>query len=217
MAQRGEAVVRGVNAERACNRCTGKNKQGGRCRRTTCRIGPLCWQHAMEKWHVRVKPSKHGYGLFAEKPGAEENEIIFRRNDFICPYADKSHIMDEPPGNIQIPYGLSLGREKMFNPYKTNQNPGRYANDCNNITKIRNGEANYSSAKPCINALLVNKPKEKIAEIQAKKTIRQGDEIFVAYRQDYWGLGVHKQRKQVTGRSTVTVRRPRTRVQRYGQ
>lgn len=115
--------------------------------------------------------------------------------------------------NMEYALGLSNGG-KIFNPYKTNNYPGRYANDCNNISKIKKGKATYTSS--CANAKLTTSPKQRMAEVYALKTIKEGEEIFVRYGHGYWGLGVHGQKKQVSGVNT-TVTRQRKRVQRYGQ
>lgn len=199
-------VVKGLKAERGCNICNAKKADGGKCKRKTCVIGPMCWQHTQRKYKVRVKPAKYGMGLFAEKIGGKKGEIIFKEGDFICWY---SKTLENPPAvkdNVQVEYGLG-NRAAIHNPYKTNDFPGRYANDCNDIEKVKKGEVEYG--RGCTNAFLHRNVKEGKARVYADKTIKQGEEVLVSYGKGYWF-------KQKATKEDLTGQRSRKKTERLG-
>jgi hypothetical protein len=201
------AVV-GVRAERACNTCTALTSTGNRCGRTTCVIGPECWQHTQQNYWVRVKPAKYGMGLFAQKPGGKTGEVLFRPGDFICWYSKKSENPPAVPDHVKIEYGLG-NQAQINNPYKTNDHPGRYANDCNDIKKVKSGDEEYK--KDCRNAKLVRNPKTGKAKVVCKRPIKQGEEILVAYGKGYWV------KKREATAADLTGKRTRKQTERLGQ
>lgn len=185
----------GLKAKRSCNRCTAINKNGDQCERVTCKVGPMCWQHTWIIDHVLVKPSTHGLGLFANKPKGKRAEVVFKKDAFICYYAVGPTTIDNYGEDDILEYGVEVKKVKdragvvkkhIYNSYKTNDYPGRYANDCNsNVTNRRTYSDTCNNAKIVIPKTGKNK---NTAYLKAVKDIKQGEEIKIAYGKGYWGL-----------------------------
>ncbi len=154
--------------DRACNQCIAKSMNGGRCRRTTCIVGPWCWQHLELTQGLKVGPSTipgAGKGLFAVKK--------FKAHDIITEYTGK-RITAAKALKSKSQYIIdTYNQNQKVNARKTNSTPGRYANDVRGTRK-----------RP--NAQLVAEPNEWPA-IQAVRAIQPGTEILVKYGDYYWG------------------------------
>ncbi len=136
--------------------------------------------------NLRVKKSNipnGGLGLYADKPGAKEGEIVFRPKEKICDYTGKIVSKEQldrkyGPGDETVaPYALALGNGDYVDPYKSNHGVGRYANSYHKTRFYQNAKFKTYPRR--------NKGVGK-AVIKAKDPIRQGDEIFVKYGRGYW-------------------------------
>ena len=157
-------------------------------------------------YYLQVKPSSHGLGLFASKFSASPNEIIFGPNidngngmGFICyyskgPFMDSGTLDARYPGDIKLEYAWQ-GRGVEVNSNKTNDYPGRYANDCNDIQQ---GAAHYKHENKCNSK--ITKSGNAIV-VKALKRIRNGQEITVAYGPSYWFKQKRLARKRITKNS----------------
>lgn len=203
----------GLHPVRTCDRCTAIKPDGTQCGRTTCVIGPMCWQHTQQHYKVRVKPAKYGMGLFAEKIGGKPGEIVFKQNDFICWYAvgkKTPQALITTKEGVRIPYALGQGRSTdVYNPYKTNDFPGRYANDPNDVSDISKYSINKGNAKTIIGT---SGRFKNTAYLRATKVIRQGEEILHNYGRAYW-RGKEGTNEDYTGVAKRTKKKP----VRYGQ
>lgn len=169
----------------------------------------------MIHYHVLVKKAKYGMGLFAHKPGGKKGEVVFDPADpnkkFICWYAVGKRIDMETitTKDVQIPYAANTGRgTKIFNPYKTNDFPGRYANDPNNISK-----PGYNEQRGNCKLVFGTRGKFKnSAYLNATKRIKQGEEIVWSYGHGYWNKPI-----PTNNDYTGVAKRSRKRVKRYGQ
>lgn len=176
-----------------CMRCVAR-KGGVQCRRTTCYTLPYCWQHLKLVAHLRVgrttlKDPSTGRrfkfrGLFAcdaKNPGG----IVFRRNDIISPYVgellsaqelDARYSEDELAPYVDV---VEVGMDgDMYIDGACMRGVASLANDaingstcttqkCRNNSFFFSGDGNYP-------------------QLKALRNIRDGDEIFVAYGDEYW-------------------------------
>jgi hypothetical protein len=167
-----------VDSERNCNRCVSDTSAGQQCRRRTCVVGPMCWQHTIGHFKVRILPSPvSGRGLFAWDPRrAAAHQPVFRRGDCIVWYAFGQDPFTIPIADpTQFTYAVELSRntrqgtQRIINAYKTNFFPGRYAN--------RGGRGNSYNAEI--------KGRVKNVKLIATKNIFHNTEIFVPYGSSY--------------------------------
>ena len=66
-------------------KCVATSKRGP-CRNRSVFGAPTCWQHLLRDKHLRIKPSKHGKGLFAKSSTSHPGDIIFRSGQTIIAY-----------------------------------------------------------------------------------------------------------------------------------
>lgn len=155
---------------KSCKKCGQPIKDArGRCRRRTCVTQPRCWQHTQQVQGLRVKPSTvagAGKGLFATK--------TFERNQTIAPYKGEklTHAQLERryPGDTVAQYVAQRGPDLFLDARRTSAGVARYANH---------------KRPPQNNADLTAAPHNKV-ELEAKRRIRPGQEIFVDYGPEYW-------------------------------
>lgn len=160
---------------RECVRCTATTKDGNRCKRRTCKYADMCFQHTELKRGLVVRKSKirgAGQGLFAAK--------TFRSDQKITKYGGE--VIDgkqfEPSKST---YGVQITNDKVLDGRSTQSGLGRYANDCRAPNK-RNRECKGTNARISYNS------RTRTASVKVKrgKTIRPGDEVYVAYGRSYW-------------------------------
>ena len=159
-----------------CDRCTYIKADGQRCKRNVCIGLPVCTTHLPYRFKVKIATSlipNSGKGLFAYKIGADDNAIVFKKDETICPYdgeiIDQSTLINRY-GEYTAPYGLL-----------TKSNPPRYE-DAATHRGVGSLINHLPSKKNC--KLTVNNQTGK-ALIKATKTIRQGEELYVSYGRDY--------------------------------
>lgn len=170
-------------AIRRCGKCASHTKETRKrgCRRTTCR-GDKCWQHAIIEDGLRVKQStlpNVGMGLFAMRDFSSGSIIC----EYIGEYIDTKEL-ERRYGNDVGQYAIVVANDSRENPIyidarETNKGYGRF------INHVSMSEAN---------AEFVSYPKrsgEKYDRVmvEAVRTIKAGEEIFVDYGNEYWGRG----------------------------
>ena len=165
------------NAPLQCDRCTYIKANGERCKRNVCIGLDVCSTHLPFKYKVKIGTSlipNSGKGLFAYQINAPDNAIIFRKDDTICPY--NGEIIDQPTlvnryGDFTAPYG-----------FQTKQHPARYED-----AATHRGVGSLINHKPgkSTNARLAINTRTGKGIIKAMKTIRQGDELYVNYGNEY--------------------------------
>lgn len=192
--------------ERACDRCTATKVSGGRCSLTTCKTGPYCWIHTRSKMWLQVKKSQvpnAGSGLFANKPGARQNEIVWKKNAKICPYQGPlitRNQLERKYGDTDdtvAEYALHIGDGWYIDPYKTNAGVARYANDCHGTDLRCNAKFDTGSHK-------IVDPKKRQAKtfVVATRDIRNGEEILSNYSGNNESASYWKPKKKVAKRKT---------------
>ena len=169
-------------SERRCDICTATSKNGNRCRRTTCKYGPMCWQHTQLIRKVKVVSSRipnAGLGLFAMKK--------FRTNDKIIEYTGRRMTEQEVerkwPGDTLAPYAFRVSNSRLMgyiDASRTNTGVGRYANDAGYRGRNRRYRASENNAK-------VTRFGHRLWVVATEK-IYPGDEITVSYNRTYWNM-----------------------------
>jgi hypothetical protein len=162
-------------------RCIGRRRDGHQCGRTSVIGCPYCFQHLRSERHLRVRPStipNAGKGLFAEDPLRADREIIFRVGDYIIDYTGESineNQLEERYGEYTGPYAIEVrGR--------SNQRGGLFIDAAaeRGVGSLINHRARSSA-----NSVFVVDYRANRARLRAVRPIRNGDEIFVSYGNQY--------------------------------
>ena len=98
------------------NRCTCIKLDGTRCRKQVIIGLDYCFIHNKSQKHLQTKQSNipnAGTGVFAYMSNVDNNHIVFRIGDVICPY--NAEIVDNATvqaryGNHTAPYALKINR-----------------------------------------------------------------------------------------------------------
>lgn len=177
------------SCELKCKRCAAIVKNGRQCGRTVCIGLPYCWYHLQQKEDIKIKEGRHGKGVFAwdksnsNRRGAHvDNKTVFRAGDKITEYTGEKiskRQVDErygPGDTVTAPYGLQLPDGKIEDGAckrgsGTIFNHSRYARE-------QKAKLSYSR-KMEGNRYVYN------GVIRATKPIKNGEEIFVNYGNDY--------------------------------
>lgn len=162
------------------NTCTfmiGEPPNQHRCRNKVVIGGPYCYIHRLLKQHLVIKPSTdgHGKGLFAEDKSLPPNAIVFGHNKDVAKYEgieiseDELHELYGPKDTDTAPYALSVGR-------------GRNKRIID--AALDRSVASMTNHRPRsrTNAHFTETGKIRV---NADKNIRNGQEIFVNYGNDY--------------------------------
>lgn len=165
------------SCELDCMRCQWRTESGGQiaqCSRTNCRYVPFCWQHTQMLYKVKVAPTAlEGFnflGLFACAPEVAENAVLFKKDQKIIPYVGdrvtKRELDERYAGDYTAPYAL--------------QAPGVGYLDA---ACVRTAAA-YANHRARPNAKLMSHAGE-FGVIVATRDIRNDEEIYVSYGDDY--------------------------------
>lgn len=184
-----EWIVDRLKGSKCCARCIFRGVGGvatRHCKRTSCIVGPYCWQHTRVVYGVQVKESTiadAGNGLFATK--------AFARGDLIVPYRGEVYRNEREmeratstntaaSKDMTAVYTISLADGSFINPYQTNSTPARYANHKESIA--RGGRLRRRNGA---NAEFFEGEDGEVW-LQAIVAIAAGSEIFVDYGPGYW-------------------------------
>jgi hypothetical protein len=170
----------GFKCKLQCMRCQYINPLTEKqCQRQSCRSLPYCWQHLITVYKVRLGTTTltdargqpyHFVGLFACDPTRGPGEVIFAANQRIMPYfaeeisdAEQARRYKDSTASHGVHSGGKSWDGACVRGAAANANTrGQY--DLNN--------AKISATKP-------------IPSLVATKRIRNGEEIFVYYSDDY--------------------------------
>lgn len=164
-------------------RCSDQTKAGTRCKRQTVIGSPYCSTHLVYNHGLQIKQStipNAGKGLFAVDPrkNAEENKVIFKSGQRIVVY-----------------HGERISEEELVERYSDKTGP--YAVEVSNVGTPE-GEREYEdgACKRCIGSIANTKGRFSLCNarlakhqgqirVMATKNIRNGQEIFVWYGDEY--------------------------------
>ena len=164
-----------------CSQCTGTTVAGTRCKRRVCLATPFCFSHISSALQLKVAPStipNAGKGVFAFNKTKGANEIIFRRNDIICVYGGEfisRAELDERYGDYTAPYGIEVNHNLLQDGACT-RSIGTLVNHKNRRAD-NNAEFYVSTRNPG--------PHPRQIKLRATKPIRNNQEIFVHYGNNY--------------------------------
>ena len=155
--------------------CQAINKNGARCKRTTTIGTPYCHTHLLHIKHLKVKEStipNAGKGVFAIDLKKGNNEIVFKKNETIAPYMGElltNEDLQNRYDDYTAPYGIYVSK---------NQNRDA-ACDRGLGSLINHKPSAQSNVKFSVN------PQNKTVSIKAKRNIRNGEELFANYGNEY--------------------------------
>lgn len=159
-----------VELERVqCNHIT----FNGQCLRNTVIGVGLCWQHLLSDKKLRILDTENmGKGLFAMDKRQNDNFIIFRPNDLIITYTggytlDNYEKEDIYGHGTTAPYAIFL------------------TNNSNHDCASKRCIASLINHIPSVHANAEIRIYHGVANIRAKKIIRNGDEIMMSYGRSY--------------------------------
>lgn len=155
------------------HQCEANSINGNRCKRKVVIGLPLCYQHTASIYKLKVKKSNipnAGMGIFAMDKTKGENDIVFKKDKLICPYFGE--IIDGEElrrryGKYLAPYGIKIKNETYMDG-ALQRGIGSILNHKNN----RGSNCKFSNNYKTIN-------------IKSIKNIRNGDELFVNYGDEY--------------------------------
>lgn len=166
-----------------CSRCEGTTRVGTRCRRRVCIGLPLCWMHLASNLHLKIKPSTIDpsmKGLFAWYP-QDPRKVLFAKKP--PPGARKKP--GRPPHKIVKYLGEVVTDAQLRQRYGTATAP--YAATLAKNVKVDaacvRGAGSLANGSKNGRA---NNAKFSGNNIVARKNIKHGDEIIVAYGPGYW-------------------------------
>lgn len=161
-----------------CQQCGYTKANGEECRNRVCIGLPRCYHHLIAEYHVQIKIStipNAGKGLFANRRGAQENEIVFHADDVICPYMGElttADVLQNRYGDFTSPYGIGV-TDRIAEDAALIRGIGSIVNHNNNN---RNINVEFQTR---------NIHRRRRIVIVAIKDIRNGEELFINYGNDY--------------------------------
>jgi hypothetical protein len=157
-------------------KCIGKLDDGRPCEKYTTRVHPYCYQCMIRTLHVSIRESLQGpgsgLGLFAYDPLKGENDIIFKKDDFIAPYCGEEVSEDDL---VERYTGISEDEENICCAYAI----GTSDDQTVDAALIRGPAAFCNDSKVAeYNAVLAEIPHLGLLAI---KDIRNNEEILASY------------------------------------
>lgn len=153
--------------------CSFFKKNGERCKRRCVIPFEYCASHIQPAFNVSIRPStipEAGKGLFADN-GTDDNSIVFKKNDVILQYFGEFLTRQELNDRYRdgtAPYAISLNNNKFVDSALL-RSTSSIAN-----TKRNNNNSSFSISNST-NSI----------KIKATKNIRNKQEIFVSYGNQY--------------------------------
>jgi hypothetical protein len=177
-----------------CSQCTATNATAphNRCRRHVCIGLPYCPTHLTTLLHLKIAPStipNSGKGLFAFDRTVGPNTVIFRPGDTICEYHGELITRaqaDNRYGPFTAPYAVSItsprdGRERAVEDAALVRGIGAMPNHFSGNMANAQLVPRYDRARRNNN----NGGLGWFTLIAAVSHIRNGEEIFVDYGDEY--------------------------------
>ena len=143
------------------------------CKKRVCIGQPYCWIHEQIGKHLQVTTSKipnAGLGVFAYN-GTDNNEILFKSGDMICPYFGE--IIDEQElirrySDKTAPYGVQIKAHQIYEDGALKRGIGTLIN-------------HFPANKNCRFSIARN----NTINIIAIKNIRNKQELYISYGPNY--------------------------------
>lgn len=149
------------------HRCESNNNNGRRCGNKSVIGTPVCWRHLLKHYHVRIKESQYGKGLFAMDTTKDDNAVIFKRNDTIVQY--EGEILNRNELNNR--YGRRTA------PYAVQQADDRYIDSACH----RGVGSLINHAPEAQSNCRFSYGRNNNIQVKATKNIRNNRELFLNY------------------------------------
>jgi len=150
-------------------------KQNNRLCRNRITIGiPFCWLHSKYELNIVKKKSlipNAGVGLFSFDNEKGNNEIVFKNNEYICPYA----------GEIINTETLEDRYDEYTAPYAVYVKINKYSDAAKN--RGIGSLINHSPRK--VNCKIAVSHRYNTINIVATKDIKNNKELYLDYGEDY--------------------------------
>ena len=153
--------------ETPSQRCTANTRNGAHCRQRTV-MGQYCWNHLRSERGLRIQRStvpNAGKGLFAARRLPAGTHIHYTGD-----------VVPLPDGRAGGVYYLQIRRDTAIDAARRNAGEGRWVNDSRGTHRAPNAKF----------VVYTPRGKPRTAAVRTLRPIRPGEEIFVAYGDDYW-------------------------------
>lgn len=157
-------------------RCSYIKPNGQRCKKSVVMGLPLCFPHSLKTYNVKIQksliPNTNMKGLFAFDVSKGVNEIVFNKNDVICPYSSELINLIELNkryGEYTAPYAVELSKE-VYRDGAIERGIGSFIN--------------HAPQRKVNSRFSVNQ-RNKTVNIVATKRIRNNEEIYLNYGRQY--------------------------------
>jgi hypothetical protein len=167
------------SANLQCQQCIGTTQKGTECKRKVCIGTPYCFQHLAKAKYLKIATStvpNSGRGLFAYNPTQRSNATIFQPEAVICQY----------DGEIIDLRTLQKRYDNYTAPYTVQTTKNQYIDDA--LQRSIGSIANHKPISKGANAVFMTKRrrgKPTTVQLVAIRPIKNNNEIFVDYSQDY--------------------------------
>jgi len=162
-----------------CERCIGTTQNKTECKRKVCIGMPYCFQHLAKVKNLKIAKSTEpnsGKGLFAFYANQRPNATVFQPEAIICQY----------DGELIDSCTLQKRYDDFTAPYTVEIKNNQYIDDA--LYRSIGSLANHKSISDGANAVFMTKRKRNqptTVQLVAIRRIKNGEEIFVDYSQDY--------------------------------
>jgi len=104
-------------------RCKCKTRDGSQCKRNVIFGLPCCHSHIVNKYRVKVMDSlkkEAGKGIFAWDMSKGDDAIVFRKQEFVCPYAGELINRNDliarygEYGKYTAPYAIKMDARNLY-------------------------------------------------------------------------------------------------------
>lgn len=177
-------------------RCDAKTRQGQHCKRKLVKGLPYCWYHLKHNSKLVIAPSTikgAGTGIYA---CSADEEPVFKKGTIIIPYYGEALSEKQlnarygSPDDITAPYAVSNGKGKIIDA-ACERGAASFSNDARTLRNnavldsvtLTSKQAAHLNTGRFMNKLRAG---QKVICIIAKRDIKNGQEIFLDYGDDYW-------------------------------
>jgi hypothetical protein len=174
-----------------CWRCLGRDESGAQCDRISCEHLPMCARHLRSHYWLRVgrtqledrEGNRFAFkGVFADRPGAEEGEKVFRKGDRVAIYFGERKSREQLSRDFGIdhtaPYALAVSDGVI--DAACVRSVGALVN-----THRRGGDVSPQGGGTNCRYAVQQRPGVGHVNMVATRNIYQGQELLAPYGRDY--------------------------------
>ena len=162
------------------HQCTYILKNDRRCKRRVVIGLPCCASHLPLEFQVQVRKSniqEAGKGLFCYDPDKGSKDVVFRNNNYVCPYAGE--IISKK--TLEQRYGLRKHGQDNTAPYAIELAKHKFEDGA--LERGVGTLINHNPLKANVEFILDGKSNRVFLE--AIKDIRNNEELYIDYGKEY--------------------------------